>query len=93
MNFGPDSNSTTTHLSGPSLPPDLNKMSNIQSNHIRNLEEQVYSCDQALEGLFSQVTHLHVQNQALTSSEKTKATESKNTVTSKKSYNKGNRPR
>ncbi|MBW0585766.1 hypothetical protein O181_125481 [Austropuccinia psidii MF-1] len=93
MNSGSKSNSTTTHSSGPSLPPDLNELFNTQVDHIRKLEEQVYSRDQELEGLLSQVTHLHVQKQALTSSEKSKTTESKNPGASKKSYNEENQPR
>ncbi|MBW0460808.1 hypothetical protein O181_000523 [Austropuccinia psidii MF-1] len=93
MNFGSNSNSTTTHPPGPSLPPDLNELFNTQANNIRKVEEQVYSLDQELEGLLSQVTHLHVQNQALTSSAKSKATELENTGASKKSYNKANQPR
>ncbi|MBW0483940.1 hypothetical protein O181_023655 [Austropuccinia psidii MF-1] len=93
MNLGSNSNSTTTHPSGPSLPLDLNELFNTQANHIRKLEEQVYSCDKALEVLLSQVNHLHIQNQALTSSAKSKATESKNPGASKKSYNKANQPR
>ncbi|MBW0552573.1 hypothetical protein O181_092288, partial [Austropuccinia psidii MF-1] len=93
MNLGSNSNSTTTHPSGPSLPPDLNELFNTQVDHIRKLEEQIYSRDKALEGLLSQVTHLHVQNQALTSSAKSKATESKKPGASKKSYNKEKQPR
>ncbi|MBW0539276.1 hypothetical protein O181_078991 [Austropuccinia psidii MF-1] len=91
MNLGSHSTSATNHPS-PSLPSDLNKLFNIQANHIRYLEEQVNACDQELEGLLSQVANLNIQNEALTSSAKTKEKEKKNTLSTKKSFNKTNQP-
>ncbi|MBW0471489.1 hypothetical protein O181_011204 [Austropuccinia psidii MF-1] len=87
MSFG-HHNNMSPHPSGPSFPNNLNKIFNAQTEHIRQLQDQINSRDKALEGLLLQVNNLHVQNQGLTTLAKLKNQETKQHSSSKKGLKK-----
>ncbi|MBW0568142.1 hypothetical protein O181_107857, partial [Austropuccinia psidii MF-1] len=89
MSFG-HHNNMSPHPSGPSFPNNLEEIFNSQTEHIRHLQDQIHSCDKALEGLLFQVNNLHVQNQGLTTLAKLKNKETKQRSSSKKGLKKPN---
>ncbi|MBW0503895.1 hypothetical protein O181_043610 [Austropuccinia psidii MF-1] len=89
MSFG-NHNNMSPHPSGPSISNNLKEIFNSQTEHIRQLQDQIHSCDKALEGLLFQVNNLHAQNQGLTTLAKLKNKETKQDSSSQKDLKKPN---
>ncbi|MBW0520689.1 hypothetical protein O181_060404 [Austropuccinia psidii MF-1] len=89
MSYG-NHNNMSPHPSGPSFPNNLDKIFNAQTEHIRQLQDQINSCDKELKGLLLQVNNLHVQNQGPTTLAKLNNQETKQHSSSKKGLKKPN---